>query len=203
MEQQILILNGSPRAPISNSKAYAEQFMENCGSTTMYDTITAQNHEALYAKVEQFSDVLLVFPLYVDSLPTPVLSFLKEWEAHLPNKRPIISVMINCGFLEYAQNDVAIEMVKLFCKRNGFPFGSSLQIGSGEAILNTPFRFLVNKEIKKLAKAIINKQYRSQKVTMPLPTSLFVKASTKYWIAYGEKNGVSEAAMRTMDIEET
>lgn len=109
MEQQILILNGSPRAPISNSKAYAEQFMENCGSTTMYDTITAQNHEALYAKVEQFSDVLLVFPLYVDSLPTPVLSFLKEWETHLPNKRPIISVMINCGFLEYAQNDVAIE----------------------------------------------------------------------------------------------
>ena len=36
MEQQILILNGSPRAPISNSKAYAEQFMENCGSMAVY-----------------------------------------------------------------------------------------------------------------------------------------------------------------------
>ena len=46
MEQQILILNGSPRAPISNSKAYAEQFMENCGSMAVYDTIIAQNHEA-------------------------------------------------------------------------------------------------------------------------------------------------------------
>ena len=63
MEQQILILNGSPRAPISNSKAYAEQFMENCGSMAVYDTIIAQNHEALYAKMEQFSDVQLVFRL--------------------------------------------------------------------------------------------------------------------------------------------
>lgn len=54
-----------------------------------------------------------------------------------------MSVLINCGFLECRQNDVAVEMVRLFCRQNGYRFGSVLKIGSGEAIWDTPFRLLV------------------------------------------------------------
>ena len=40
-----------------------------------------------------------------------------------------------------------------------------------------------------------------QMVTMPLPKRTFLKESTKYWIRYGEKNGVTKQQMETMEIE--
>ena len=39
--------------------------------------------------------------------------------------RPVVSVAVNCGFLEPSQNDLAVEMVRLFCRRSGYPFGSA------------------------------------------------------------------------------
>lgn len=87
---------------------------------------------------------LFVFPLYADSIPVTLLNFLKTMEVNPPQKRPVISVVINCGFMEPQQNDIAIKMLQLYCKKNNYPFGSVLKIGSGEAILNTPFRIKCN-----------------------------------------------------------
>lgn len=70
-------------------------------------------------------------------------------------------------------------MVRFFCKTQGYVFGSLLKIGSGEAILNTPFKIFVVKKIKKLAKAISKEKNENLKITMPLPKKLFIKASTK------------------------
>ncbi len=198
---QILILNGSPRAPISNSKRYAQMFAKHWNCQKVYAEITVENHEQLCAEVGRFGDVLLVFPLYVDSLPSGLLSFLKDLERSLGEKRPTISVLVNCGFLESAQNDPAVRMVQLFCQRSGCRFGSVLKIGSGEAILTTPFAFLVERKIRRLARSIAAKRYETLKVSMPLPARLFVSASTRYWIRYGEKNHTTEEEMRTMKIE--
>lgn len=150
----ILILNGSPRAPKSNSKRYAEIFRESCGVETQYYNISAKNHAELCDKFDDFSDVLLVFPLYADAIPVTLLNFLKSLEVMPPENKPTISVLINCGFIEYYQNDIALEMVKLFCKRNGYRFGSVLEIGSGEAILDTPFKGFVERKLKSLAMSI-------------------------------------------------
>lgn len=76
-----------------------------------------------------------------------------------------------------------------------------LSIGSGEAILNTPFRGLVGRKLKQLAASMARGQGRRLKVTMPLPKKLFIKASTTYWENYGKRNGITRAQMETMDIE--
>ena len=39
------------------------------------------------------------------------------------------------------------------------------------------------------------------KVTMPISKAFFLKASTRYWLAYGERNGVTGEQMATMEIE--
>ena len=62
----LLILNGSPRAPRSNSKRCA----------------------ALCEKMNEVSDVLLVFPLYADGLPVTLLDFLKTLETCPPERKP-------------------------------------------------------------------------------------------------------------------
>lgn len=197
----ILILNGSPRAARSNSKRYAAMLEERCGCETAYFPISKTNHQALCGKLGEVSDVVLVFPLYADGIPVTLLNFLKALERHPPKHRPTVSVLINCGFLECRQNDAAVEMVRLFCRQNGYRFGSVLKIGSGEAIWDTPFRLLVARKIRRLAASLMRGAYGTWQVTMPLSPRLFLRASTAYWTKYGERNGVTRAQMETMEIE--
>ena len=198
---KVLIINGSPRAPQSNSRRYAELFAQACPMETEYVPITKTNHLRLCDAVDQVSDVLIVFPLYADGIPVTLLNFLKTLEERRHPNRPTVSVLINCGFLEPEQNDIAVEMVKLFAKENGYPFGSVLKIGSGEAILSTPSRFLVRARIKELALCIANQDHRFMQVTMPISKKMFIRASTSYWKNYGKRNGVTKAQMETMRIE--
>lgn len=198
---KIMIINGSPRAPKSNSKQYAALFAKVCPAETAYYEVGKTNHLALCRAMQEVSDVLLVFPLYADGIPVTLMRFLDTLAQNAPRHPVRISVMINCGFLEPEQNDIAVKMLRLYCRQNGFAFGSVLQIGSGEAILSTPFRILVRAKIKRLAAAILAGQEHTWKVTMPLSKGLFLKASTRYWVGYGKRNGVTKEQMATMQIE--
>ncbi len=198
---KVLILNASPRAPRSNSKEYAKLFSKFYHGKTEYLDIKRTNHAALIEKLSDFSDLLFVFPLYADSIPVTLLNFLKDLEQVTPARKPTISVLINCGFIEPQQNDIAVEMMRLFCKENGYPFGSVLKIGSGEAILSTPFQVFLNAKVKKLARSIFLHRYQVFQVTMPIPKRMFLKASSIYWEEYGKRNGCSKEEMQTMLIE--
>lgn len=198
---KLLIVNGSPRAPKSNSAQYAQIFRACWADEIDVYCVTEKRHSAICATLENCDDLLFVFPLYADGLPVTLMHFLKEVEAHLPKRRPRVHVLINCGFLEPVQNEVAVACIRLFCEQNGFPFGSVLCIGAGEAILNTPFRFLVERKIKKLSQQIKTGKHKYQSVTMPLPKRIFIRASASYWISYGQKYAVSRKQMETMKIE--
>lgn len=95
---KVLILNGSPRAPKSNSRRYAEIFSTACKLPSDCFNILKTNHAALCQKMSEYSDVLLVFPLYADSLPVGLLNFLKYLEANPPERKPVVSVLINLRF---------------------------------------------------------------------------------------------------------
>lgn len=197
----ILILNGSPRAPRSNSKKFAALFEGASSLPTETRMIRPGQEAGLRLAVEQASQVLLVFPLYADSVPVPLLRFLNFLEQNPPASRPTISVLVNCGFLEPEQNAVAVRIIQLFCRQNGYPFGSALMIGSGEAILDTPFQWLARRKIRRLARSMADGKPCTLKVTMPLPKRLFLRASTAFWEEYGRRNGISRQEMETMDIE--
>lgn len=198
---KILILNGSPRISKSNSKRYAELFIQYCHKRCDYFSILQSNHFQLRQKMEEYDDVLLVFPLYVDSLPVGLLAFLKYLEENPPQNKPVISILINCGFLEYQQNEVAVAMIRFFCQQCGYTLGSVLMLGGGEAILGTPFKLWAVWSIRKLARSVTNRNYRLFHTTMPLTKKLFLKASTRYWIKYGQKFGITKEQMETMQIE--
>lgn len=110
-------------------------------------------------------------------------------------------MLVNCGFLEYRQNETALRMVRLFCRRNGYAFGSVLMLGSGEAILESPFRFLAVRKVKRFARSVSEGRDEVLHTTMPLPKRLFVMASTRYWIQYGRQFGITREQMQTPEIE--
>ncbi|PWW85043.1 hypothetical protein CYK95_14255 [Clostridium perfringens] len=198
---KVIIINGSPRAPRSNSKEYGEIFSSYYKGQADTFNITKKNHKEICSKIEDYTDILLVFPLYADGLPVTVLNFLKVLEENPPKNKPKVSVIINCGFIEPEQNNVCIDMVKLFCKQNTYEFNSVLSIGGGEAILGTPFKIFVKWKIKKLAKSIYNNTVENLSVTMPISKNMYLKASTNYWINYGKRNGITKSQMETMKIE--
>lgn len=76
-----------------------------------------------------------------------------------------------------------------------------LKIASGEAILDTPFCGLVKRKLEQLAAAIVQGKARVLHMSMPLTRGMFVRASTRYWVSYGKKNGVSREQMAVMEIE--
>ncbi|HFE9682738.1 TPA: hypothetical protein ACGA31_001174 [Clostridium perfringens] len=198
---RVIIINGSPRAPRSNSKEYGEIFRSYYKGQADTFNITKNNHKEICSKIEEYTDILLVFPLYADGLPVTMLNFLKILEENPPKNKPKLNVIINCGFIEPEQNNVCIDMVKLFCKQNTYEFNSVLSIGGGEAILGTPFKIFVKWKIKKLAKAIYNNTPKNLSVTMPISKNMYLKASTNYWINYGKRNGITKSQMETMKIE--
>ena len=197
----LLIVNGSPRAPRSNSRRYGELFSSCYRGHTESTDVIRTDYQTLCSKTGAASQLLFVFPLYADAIPVPLLNFLKALEAHPPKSRPTVSVLINCGFLEPRQNEMAVRMMRLFCRQNGYPFGSVLMIGGGEAILDSPFRFLVAAKIRRFANSIARREYGAFQVTMPLTKKMFVSAANTYWRNYGKKFGVTKDQMQTMQIE--
>lgn len=202
---KVLILNGSPRAAKSNSKIYSEIFIKKFPGQVDYFNITKFNHDQLITQInkENYDDILFVFPLYADGIPVTLLNFLKKLELENLENKPTISVMINCGFFEPKQNDIAIRMMKVFAKINNYKYGSTMRIASGEA---TPtlsiYKYLLSNKIKKFAVALYNKKYKDYTYTMLITKKLFLKASTIYWTNYGKKNGISKLEMSTMKIED-
>ena len=59
---KLLIVNGSPRAPRSNSRRYAELFQARWKGEARYAALTAKNHAELAAAAADCTDLLLVFP---------------------------------------------------------------------------------------------------------------------------------------------
>lgn len=198
---KVMIINASPRAPKSNSKQYARIFSQYCRLDTEYCEVRKSNHLKICQMIGEYSDIVFVFPLYVDGIPVTLLNFLKTLEENVSLKKPAISVVINCGFIEPYQNDIAVKMLQLFARKNGYPFGSVIKVGSGEAILTTPFRIILKAKMKKFAASIEKQRYSCFQATMPITKKMFIKASTIYWENYGKKNGISKEQMETMQIE--
>lgn len=199
---KILILNGSPRAPKSNSREYARLFAQVCRAETDYYNITRTNHLSSAPSCGIVPMCCWSFPLCRrHSHPTAAVF---EDAGGQPARRTDLwcPSSSTAAFWSLEQNDVAVEMIRLFCSQNGYPCGSVLKIGSGEAILATPFRHLVQGKLRKLAKSLEARKNQTYRVTMPLPKWMFLKASTVYWSNYGKRNGVSREQMATMKIED-
>ena len=198
---RMMILNGSPRAAKSNSKLYAQILKKHYPGATLEYSLNSQNHRDICSALESCSNLCFVFPLYVDCLPTCMLEFLNCLAKSPLNHKPTVQVIINCGFLEPKQNALAIDIIREFCKENGFPFGSSLSIGGGEAILKTPLSFLVKRAIQKFAHAVYSGKAVTLSVTMPLSKNWFIEAARRYWLSLAAPYHLTQDKLAPMEIE--
>ena len=141
--KRVLFLVGSPKAPgKSVSEAlgsYVIDKMEAQGwsSETIFIRTTLQSEKGrvtLLEAVEEADLIILSFPLYVDSLPAPVIRAMELISERRSEKKTRFAATSNCGFPEAQHNNVALSICRRFALASGLEWAGGLALGMGGAV---------------------------------------------------------------------
>lgn len=135
---KIALINGSPKLKDSASSSLIEELkLLLCNSNNQIIScelhkpeIDEEQKEELYS-----CDVhIFAFPLYVDGIPSNLLYCLKSLDEYIntkPRKQIKIYSVVNCGFYEGRQNEVAIDILRNWAHKAGLIWGQGIGIGGG------------------------------------------------------------------------
>lgn len=91
------------------------------------------DHERILNELKNSDTVVFCLPLYVDGLPSHVLSFLKDME-HFCNKNSVrlnLYSISNNGFIEGKQSETLLQVFQNFCVRSNLNWCGGIGIGGG------------------------------------------------------------------------
>ena len=140
---EINIINGSQKTGESNTECILERLKEiinQAHKINIFNCGLKQLTNEMYNKIISADVIVLMFPLFVHSTPSNTLKVLIELENILENqqkKNLIIYTIVNNGFFEGKQNNIAFEIIKNWCDRTGVKFGGGIGQGAGEMIART------------------------------------------------------------------
>ena len=136
--KRVVVINGSPKSAESTSSALIKIMEEYMGtiidSFRAVELVRREDAHKVIADILKADVLLIVFPLYVDSLPAPLLKLLTQIEqaAKIYNSSlPTVYSICNCGFYEAEHNSLALKMTRTFAKKIGAGYGYGLGIGCG------------------------------------------------------------------------
>ena len=148
--RRALLLVGSPKAGASTSGSLGTYLLQRLGEHGLEggqrrvgEVLRAPGGlDELAGAVERADLFVLSFPLYVDSLPAPVIRCLEALAARRPGPptegAPRFVAIVNCGFPEASQCDTALEICRRFALEAGFPWAGGLALGGGAAVDGRP-----------------------------------------------------------------
>lgn len=198
---KITVIIGSPKLKESNSEIIVNSlFPMISGNDIEIINISKKQYSDKYIEKILNSDTLIfTFPLYVDSIPSHLLSILMELELKgFINKDIMVYSIINNGFFEGSQNNIAVSQMKNWCCSVNLKWGQGLGIGAGEMqpfIRNIPAGHGPNKSIgsalKKLADNINNRKSGDDMFVSPnFPRFLWKKSGNRFWYRQAKENGL-------------
>ena len=151
-EKKALLLIGSPKDENSTSASignYLISKLKEFGMTSEIGFVhrlvnREEKRQDLFRMIDSADLIILSFPLYVDSLPAPVIKameLINEEKDKLKSKKSKNFIAIaNSGFPEASQSTVALQICRVFSKDCGFVWKGGLALGGGAAIHGTPLQ---------------------------------------------------------------
>ena len=181
-----LFINGSPKLDKSNSFYFLSMINDNNKIKFLYK----DSFDDILRDINKINIIIFSFPLYVDGSPNKVIEFMeyiKNNKINIKDKK--IYCIINCGFFEARQNEVAALIIKDFAINNKAKYMGSFNIGAGEIIgnqnvknlyklISIPFYFKIKKfknSINKGLKVCLNTTIR------PMSKKLYVFLANISW----------------------
>lgn len=144
--QRAVLLVGSPRTQKSTSASLGGYLMEQLSARGIETEIvqiytsfnSAERTRLALEKLDAADLVVLAFPLYVDSLPAPVIAALEKIAAHRACVKVTqnFAAIANCGFPEAQHNDTALAICAQFAMQTGLTWLGSLALGGGEGLVH-------------------------------------------------------------------
>ncbi|MDR1873175.1 MAG: NAD(P)H-dependent oxidoreductase [Deltaproteobacteria bacterium] len=163
---KIAFINGSPKPPSDKSASgliiKALEAKLGTGVESQSTKVVGGSTEAILKTIEGADALALVFPLYVDGLPSHFARFLDANVSAIAKAAPQAKVytVINNGYYEGCHNQAALEMVRHFALRAELSYGQGLGVGGGGMIPSVPIGFgplkNLGKALDSLAKNILN-----------------------------------------------
>jgi hypothetical protein len=158
-----LLLVGSAKKPRSTSASlggYLTARLADRGCDTESLSVHTSHRsrdslETLLDSVDRCDLLVLAFPLYIDSLPallTRTLELIASRRGGRERRgRQRLVAIVNNGFPEAEQNQVALRICRRFAAETGFDWAGGLALGGGEAINGRSLT-----EVKGMARNVIS-----------------------------------------------
>ena len=138
---KISVINGSPKFKENISGLLIKEIILELGEEDKNIEVFHLNRKNVnkeeMERIRCSDAIIFAFPLYVDSLPALVLEFLVEMEKNqnkIKDIAPTIYCVINNGFFEGRQNNIAIRQMQHWCKKMNFIWGQGIGVGAGEML---------------------------------------------------------------------
>lgn len=134
---KIALVNGSPKFKNSASGNILSSLKPKIQDENIIEEYFFRTTEIKSADLEQISKcnvVVFAFPLYVDGIPSHLIRCLYQLEEYLstnPNNDIYIYTIVNLGFYEGKQAEIAIEMMKNWGEKANVKWGQGIGIGGG------------------------------------------------------------------------
>ena len=136
--KKALLLIASPKTNNGASNNLGSYFLnillENGFDIDSVNVNVAIRNNCIHDLVQKVnsSDILIIStPLYVDSIPAPLITFLENYKDNNVLKNKKLIAIVNSGFPESSQNIYAVEILNHFAKNNGFTWLGGYTIGGG------------------------------------------------------------------------
>ena len=129
---KILLVNASPKRKKTASAYFLHLLKLMLNKKTK--TVLLRNKNDFNNVIDNMKDSLIVifsFPLYVDSLPSHLLAFLKEFEEKAKMEKIKIYLICNSGFIEGRQSETVFKVFKNFSQKSNVEFKGGISIGGG------------------------------------------------------------------------
>ena len=103
------------------------------------------DHNRILDELSDADTVVFCLPLYVDSVPSHVLSFLKEMEGFCNENDVRLNLysISNNGFIEGNQSEPLLQVFQNFCSRSHLKWCGGIGIGGGVMLNVTRILFVV------------------------------------------------------------
>jgi hypothetical protein len=146
---EVLLLVGSPKARSTSASMgnhllglLQQRGLSTCTLNITSALRTADGTRALLSAANGSDNIVLAFPLYVDSLPSPLVRTLELLVEHRkgmesPPRQRLLAIS-NCGFPEARHNDTALAQCRIFCRDAGIEWIGGLGLGGGGMIGGLP-----------------------------------------------------------------
>jgi multimeric flavodoxin WrbA len=204
---KVALINASPKADKSNTGILLNALARHIPAANgiyRYQLGRKKIARETLREIATNDVIVLGFPLYIDALPSGLIAMLKRLERRLKaayRSDIFVYAVINNGFYEGQQTQLAFEIVRNWCERANVRFGGGIGQGGGELIgvlekrsLHGVFFNKTNRALAALAQNMEERTYAGIRYLTPaFPRFLFsFLAKHLFWYPLARKNSLRQ-----------